>query len=184
MRMRHRLIWFLAVFITAAVSSMAAAGEFYISDDKSYWWYWDDAPRYELLIPSNCDSYAPSVIFDERTLDLTLKKDGPILRISGVSNFSGSYESLKEALLIRWRHVLSGLKINMEREYTSERNLKFRFIEITGKTPTGKTGMIRYVVYIKGRDVVTIQLFCEEKEYAGVIKDQWMKAIHSFNWRG
>lgn len=183
--MRQR-IW-LALVLLLVLSGVAQAGEYYLSDDKAdnglYWWYWDDAPKYEVKVPSKAEAYAPHSIFDERSLDITLSKNGPLLRVASVARVVGGYAGVKLALTQRWQHVLTNVKTQTDTEITTSRGVKAKFFVSTGKTPSGASAMIRLVVFVKGTDVVYLELLCDEKAYAGTVKEQWVKAVNSFNWR-
>lgn len=173
----------LALLFLLLATAGARAGEYYLSDEKDYWWYWDDSPKYELLVPANAESYAPKLIFDERSLEITLKKNGPIIRISSVAKVQGGYAAVKQAALGRWQHVLSGVKVTGEADITTSVGVKAKHFIVQGKTPQGRPAMIRFVAYFKGADVVTLQLWCDEKDYGGDVQRQWIKAVNTLNWR-
>lgn len=179
--MRQRIVFVLALL--TLLSSTARAGEYYLSDEKDYWWYWDDPPKYELLVPAKAESYAPQKVFDERSLNVTLRKNGPTLRISSVTKVRGSYSGVKQAVLGRWQHALSGVQLTTETEITTSVGVRAKFFVATGKTPEGGNAMIRFVGFFKGTDVVFLELWCDEKDYAGSVRQQWIKAVNTFKWR-
>ena len=172
-----------ALVFVVLVAAIGQASEYYLSDDKEYWWYWDDAPNYELLVPAKADSYAPRHIFDERSLDIALSKGGPLIRVSSVAKVGGGYAAIKQATLGRWQHVLSGVKVTEESDITTSRGVKAKFLVATGQTPGGSAGMIRLVVFLKGADAVFLELLCEQKDYAGDTRRYWIRAVNTFNWR-
>lgn len=180
--MRRHLIIAL-VLATLFASAPVYAGQFWKSDDSAYWWYWDDAPRIELLVPADLKVYAQHKIFGESLLDINLSDNGPVLRVACVSKMRGGWTALKQMSTARWQHILSDIKIASEKDYTSEQGIPFKFIEATGTLPSGKVGMIRLAAFFKDQDVAYVELFCESKEYTGNVKNHWMKAIHTLKWR-
>lgn len=171
------------VLATLLVSGPVYASQFWKSQDSTYWWYWEEAPKVELLVPANLKVYAQHEIFGESLLDINLSDNGPLLRIACVPKQRGGWATLKQMATARWQHVLSDIKITSEKNYTNEQGVPFQFIEATGTMPSGKVGMIRLAAFFKGQDVVYVELFCESKEYTGNVKTYWMKAIHSLKWR-
>lgn len=180
-KMRQRAA--LALVLVMLTTTIVRAGEYYLSDDAEYWWYWDDDPKYEVFVPAKADSYAPTHIFQERSLDITLKKGGPIIRVSSVAKVRGGYAGIKQAVLGRWQHVLSNVKVTEEKDITTSRGVKAKFLVAKGQTPSGTPAMIRLVVYLKGADAVFLELWCNEKDYAGNTQRYWIKAVNTFNWR-
>lgn len=180
-KMRQRVA--LALVLVVLTATAAQAGEYYLSEDAEYWWYWDDGPKYEMFVPAKAESYAPKHIFQERSLDITLKKEGPTIRVSSVAKVRGGYAGIKQAVLGRWQHVLSNVKVTEESDITTSRGVKAKFLVAAGQTPAGATAMIRLVVYLKGADAVLLELWCNEKDYAGDTRRYWIKAVNTFNWR-
>ncbi|NLN20327.1 MAG: hypothetical protein GX162_13805 [Firmicutes bacterium] len=173
----------LTLLLVLLTAMGVRAGEYYLTEDAEYWWYWDDNPNYELWVPSKAESYAPKNIFQERSLEITLKKDGPIIRVSSVANIKGGYSSIKQAVLGRWQHVLSNVKVTEEKDITTSRGVKAKFLVATGQTPEGTTAMIRLVVYLKGADAAFLELWCNQKDYTGDTYRYWIRAVNTFNWR-
>jgi hypothetical protein len=180
--MRYRaILCVLVLFLT--VPAVVQAGDYYLSDEKTYWWYWDDSPKYEVKVPAKADSYAPQRLFGERCLDMTLTKNGPIMGVCSVAKVQGGYTAIKQAVMQRWQHVLVNPKITSDSEITTTRGVHAKFLTVSAKTPDGVQVMIRLVGFVKGTDAVYLTLFCDEKAYSGETKNTWVKAVNTFNWR-
>jgi len=179
--MRTRLA--LALVLVLLVTGMAEAGVYYNTDTSTYYRYEDDNPNYETIVPAKGESYAPSNLFGERRLDISISPNGPVLRLATVPKANGGYAGMKQAIIASWKPLFTDLKVTSEADYTNDLGVKFRFFEATGKTTSGSTGMIRFAAFTKGTDIVYVELFCTAGAYTGTVKDYWMKAIHSFKWR-
>ncbi|HHT28570.1 MAG TPA: hypothetical protein GXZ82_15205 [Firmicutes bacterium] len=176
------LLWFLAILFI--LTGVCRAGQYWLSESEAYWWYWDDNPDYQVMIPSRVEgrTYNSINIFGVRSLDLTLRPNGPVIRISTINQVQGGYAAVRDGVIKRWQPA-AAFKVTSDSVITTRQGIRANFFVATGKTGTGESAMIRGVVYTKGNSVVVLELLCNEKDYADETKTQWIEVVNTFNWR-
>jgi hypothetical protein len=177
------LCWSLAILLL--FTGLCQAGQYWMTENEGYWLYQDDNPDYEIMIPSKAvgRTYAPLNVLGVRSLDITLSENGPVIRVSTINQLQGGYAAVRDSITKRWQPALTGFKIESDSVITTRQNIKANFFVASGKTSAGVSAMIRGVAYFKGNSVVVLELLCNEKDYAGEVKNQWIEAVNTFNWR-
>lgn len=157
------------------------AGEYYLSDEPGYWWYWDGRPNYEVLIPSNAFSYVQVDWSGQTSLYVTLKDKGPLLIVGTAPGTN--VQNLWQSLTAPWAHLLSNSRTSENSEITTDQGLRARFMVLSGSASGGPAAMIRMVAFTRDGRTAYLLFVGNEREYAGDLRQYWLRAVHSFRWR-
>lgn len=167
--------------LVLALSSMTAAGEYYLSDVPNYWWYWDGEPNYEVLIPSTAYAYVQVDWAGSTSLEVSLDEKGPLLLIGTMPGTD--VNKLWNALSARWAASVESSRVTTDSTITTEQGLQARFKVLEGRAPGKPNGMVRTVVFTKDGRMAYLTFVGNASDYSGDFQQYWLRAVHSFAWR-
>ena len=140
-----RATWIYVAALILLLAPAALAGEYYLSDEDAYWWYWDGTPNYEVLIPSRGFSYVQVDWSGQTTLYVTLKDKGPLLIVGTAPGTD--VQKLWQAMTAPWAHLLNNPRTTQDTEITTDQGLRARFLVLSGSASGGPAAMIRLVAF-------------------------------------
>jgi hypothetical protein len=176
-----RATWIYVAALILLLAPAALAGEYYLSDEDAYWWYWDGTPNYEVLIPSRGFSYVQVDWSGQTTLYVTLKDKGPLLIVGTAPGTD--VQKLWQAMTAPWAHLLNNPRTTQDTEITTDQGLRARFLVLSGSASGGPAAMIRLVAFTREGRTAYLMFVGNEREYAGDLRQYWLRAVHSFRWR-
>lgn len=172
----------LALMIVAG-SSAFAAGEFYLSDEDAYWWYWDGRPDYEVLIPSSAYAYVQTDWSGRNSLRLALADGGPLLVIGTLPHTDA--RAAFDALSAPWKFSLGSSQITTnDQQITTDQGLAARFFVLQGReSQNSPSSIVRMVAFTREGQLAYLLFIGKESDYSGNYRQYWLRAVHSFRWR-
>ncbi len=174
------LMWSLLVVLVMSVG--ASAGEYYLSDEAGYWWYWDGSPDYEVLIPSSAYAYVQVDWAGSTSLEVALGEKGPLL-IAGTMPTT-DVDKAWNAISSRWAASVGRSSTTTNSSIETEKGLQARFRVLEGSPNGDKKGIVRMVAFVKDGRLAYLAFVGNESEYDGNVRQYWLRAVHSFDWRG
>lgn len=180
-----RCVW-LAALALLLVPHGAAAQEddvYYHHVDPNYWWYLSQNPSFELAVTSQGRRYITHDVLGEREVTIDYALGGPLFKVGGLRLGGRSAESVRRAVLERYLHLFQQPVVQADNEITTSNNLKARFYAVTGRTPDGKTGMLRFVFFEGAGQVAWLIFLGDEASYSGDYRVYWLQAVNTFTWR-
>lgn len=186
---RISFIALMAAFAVVGCVAPGFAGEYYLSDEPSYWWYWDGSPDFEVLIPASRPNagasaqfaYLQSSLAGHTTLQISLGTGGPLMMIGTLPQTDPN--AIFDALTAPWKASLRQSRKSTDSTIQTEQGLSARFMVLQGSGPSGPPAMIRMVAFRRGERSAYLLFVGDEASYAGDIRQYWIRAVNSFRWR-
>lgn len=157
-------------------------GEFYVHDDARYWWFRDNGNLFEVGVPANPAYAVQRTTFGERLLALSLDEGKVHMEIAGFSGGQAQLDKARAAITSRWEHVLTDVKLTENRTIRTSKGLEARFVVVQGRTDSGRTGMVRAVLFTTGTNGAYLVWTGETNAYTGAMQQAWIEAVNSFTW--
>jgi len=182
-RIRITAFWTLLVLLLGTAAAFAQyQGEFYIHTDQRFWWYQGDSRLYELLVPSQGQSYVEREIFGEKLLEITLGGGSPVIRVASFAGGSAALDRARQSVPNQFQHLLTNVQTTENRTITTSNGLQARFVVIQGRTAAGQTAMVRTVFFNQGDNNVYLQWIGLTSQYSGNNQEYWLQAVNTFAW--
>mgnify|MGYP000058633674 CR=1 FL=1 len=156
------------------------AGEFYLHDNKQYWWYHVADPYFYVAVPNNAELYINKTMFGYEFLEISWDKGTIVMEIGVIPN--AKTDDVINFVAKRWTPFLKNTSVFANREITTSNNLKTYFYGIEGTGPDGKKSMLRSVYFNNGQAVVYLAMFLPSSKYQGDMQNHWLKAVNEFEW--
>lgn len=171
----------LMTFVVPTVSAQTW-GEFYLHKDTRYWWFRDNDRLFEVSLPANPSYAIQRDLFGERFLELALSDGKVFLQVAEFGGGQAELERARQAITSRWQHVLGDVKVTENRTIRTNMGLDAHFTVLQGRTPSGRTGMVRTVLFTNGKNGAYLVWTGEAGAYAGALQQAWIEAVNSFAW--
>lgn len=183
-RMRVAVLFVVGAVLLASMAVAAqSVGQFYRHDDTRFWWYESHDRSYEISLPANPIYTIHQDLFGENSLEIPLREGGPYMRISSFPGGTAALERARQAVQVRWQHVLTDARLAENRTIRTGTGLDAQFIVIQGRTAAGETGMVRAVFFNDGGDRnVALVWTGNTRDYTGVNHTYWIEAVNTFSW--
>lgn len=172
----------VVLFLLVTLAGGALAGEYYLSDQDAYWWYWDGSPDYEVLVPSKAYAYVQVDWGGQTFLQMAIDKKGPLLVVGTLP--SDDVEDAWSALSARWAAAATNAKTTTKSTLETEQGLKAEFRLLEAKSQGNPNALVRMVAFKKGGRLAYLMFVGNDDQYTGDAKQYWLRAVHSFKWRG
>lgn len=173
------VVWTLLLVLALSVG--AVAGEYYLSDEDRYWWYWDGSPNYEVLIPSSAYAYVQVDWAGTTSLEVALGEKGPLL-VAGTMPGT-DVDRAWNALSARWAAAVESSRTTTNSTIETDNGLTARFRVLEANPSGGPKAIVRMVAFEKGGRLAYLAFIGNEEDYAGDARQYWLRAVHSFDWR-
>lgn len=183
-----RRLSFLAIsallFVVSVASYVSAQtwGEFYLHDDARYWWFRANDSSFELAVPANPVYAIQRDLFGEKLLELSLSDGQVHMQIAGFRGGQAQLDKARAAITSRWDHVLTDVRLTEDRTIRTNMGLDARFVVVQGRTPTGRTAMVRAVLFTNGEVGAYLVWTGDATAYTGAQQQAWIQAVNSFTW--
>lgn len=171
----------MACALLIVLSATAFAGEYYLSDEDGYWWYWDGSPAYEVKIPATAFAYVQVEWGGATSLEVALGEKGPLLLIGTLPGTD--VNRAWNAISGRWAASVENSRMTNDSTITTDQGLSARFRVLEGSAPGGPNAMVRMVMFTRGNRTAYLAFVGNASSYAGAVREHWLKAVHTFNWR-
>jgi len=179
MRSWKRII-VLAVVLVIIAGSGAGAGEFYLHEQKDYWWYYVGTPGFYAVIPSNAERYYKKAVFGYEFLEILWEKENVVMEIGAIPN--STVTNAINFVAKRWSPFLKNETVLANREITTSNNLKAYFYAVEGTGPDAVKYMLRSVYFTKEGTVVYLAMYLPSGKYTGTMLNHWIKAVNESEW--
>jgi len=167
----------------------ALAGAFYEHEDSIYYWYVEENPHFEIVVPATGDAYLETDLFGQKTVQIYLGKNnnrfaGPQFVVGSVTSPNVTIERIKSMALSQWGHIFTNVKTEADRRITTSNGTSAHFYAVTASTPAAKQGMLRLVIFQKGNSFAYVMLSCYASDYDSntTLRNQWLRAVNDFRW--
>src|SRR5690554_78642 len=130
--MRRFLVFGLIISCLFLGTQAGYAGNFYLHEHSSYWWYVVDDPAFSVVIPSEADNYIERSIFGMETLLMTFEDGTITMEVSWQPGTD--VESVRNSLDVRYKPLVKNITVLNNGEITTSNGLKTHFYayEATG----------------------------------------------------
>lgn len=181
--MRKIVVTIFALLILLLPAS-ALAGKFYEHEDSNYYWYVEDTPHYEVVIPSTAQGYLDKSLFGQKVLDIYFGSDGPQMVVGSIVSPSVTTDKIRAMAIAQWGHIFTNAKVEADRMITTSNGTSAYFYAATASTPSSKQGMLRLVVFQKGSRFAYLTLSCYSSDWNNnaAMRNQWLIAVNDFSW--
>ena len=171
----------MVLVVLVSLGGVAWAGEYYLSDNDAYWWYWDGQPNYEVLIPSAAFAYVQLDWGGTSSLEVALDQDGPLLIIGTLPGTD--VNRAWNALSARYSAAVTNARTTTDSTIETEMGLQARFKVLEGSSQGGPDALVRMVAFVRDGRTAFLMFVGNKRDYAGNAQQYWLRAVHSFNWR-
>jgi hypothetical protein len=179
--MRSRKTVFILSFIILILTCQsAAAGEFYLHDNKEYWWYHVDNPGFYAVVPSAADVYVSKKVFGYDFLEISWDNGSVVMEVGVIPN--SSRDDVINFVAKRWSPFLQDERVFANREITTSNGLPTYFYAVEGSGPDGNKSMLRSVYFSKDGNVVYLAMYLPNNKYQGKVERHWIRAVNDFEW--
>lgn len=169
----------IVLFLFLGVQAVHA-GNFYLHEHPSYWWYVVEDPAFSAIIPSGADNYIERSIFGMRSLLMTFKNGSITMEVNWQPGTD--VESVRNSLDVRYKPLVKNITVLNNGEITTSNDLKTHFYAYEATGADGKKVMFRTVLFQRRHHVVYLTLFLEAAQYEGDMREYWIRAVNGFEW--
>ena len=177
-----RRLFIIGIIISCLFFGVQAvhAGNFYLHEHPSYWWYVVEDPAFSVIIPSGADNYIERSIFGMDTLLMTFKNGTITMEVN--CQPGTDVESVRNSLDVRYKPLVKNITVLNNGEITTSNGLKTHFYAYEATGANGKKVMLRTVLFQRKHHVVYLNLFLEADQYEGDMREYWIRAVNGFQW--
>lgn len=182
MKVRHATGLVMLLTLVAGVSVWASGAQLYqYTEDSRFWWYIDDSPAFEMLVPAL--KFATKLDqFGVESLTLFPDEKGPIMTVGILKGSQSLVPTLRTNLVAGTKHLLTNVKVIADRNITTSTGLRSYFYAQVGDAADGKKAMFRAVFFQRGNDIVYLTYSLYESDYTGFNEEAWIRAVNTFRW--
>lgn len=180
----RKAVWPMLALLVILVSAGTQAGTYYEHPEEGFWWFVEDNPGYELVVPSTASGYIDRDLFGQKSVELYFGPTGRQFIVASVISPSVTTDKIKTMALGKYGHLFTNIKVEADRTITTSTGTSAYFYAMTGSTPAAKQGMVRLVVFQRGSRFVYLILSCYASDYesSAAMRNQWLTAVNSFVW--
>lgn len=158
----------------------AFAGELYLSDLDNYWYFIEEQPYFEVLVPSSAERYVQKNLFGAKILEMTFNNASIIMEVGVIK--SKNIKVVQDSIEARFKPAFSNKSVIADRQITTSNDETAHFYAFRGTGLDSKTWMLRTVFFQKGDYVVYLAYIIDNSKYDGDYAAYWLQAVNSFGW--